>query len=59
MVEGGKGSEVIVQRRIAPDSNQGPQFTFKKHGDNPEIDWRVIRSMLRRFGIPESAVWKK
>jgi hypothetical protein len=56
-VSGGKGSETILQRPDPPGSRKGPQFTIKKHGKDPEIDWRVIVQLLERFGIPEDAIW--
>jgi hypothetical protein len=54
--EGGKGSEAILYRPLGP-SGKGPQHTIKKHGTNPEIDWRVIKALLRSLGLPEQAVW--
>jgi hypothetical protein len=55
--KGGKGSETILQRPLSKESTQGPQFTMKKHGKNPEIDWRIIQALLQQFNIPESAIW--
>jgi len=55
--KGGKGSETILQRPISKGSNQGPQITIKKHGKNPEIDWRIIDAILESLGIPETAIW--
>ena len=54
--KGGKGSETILQRPLSKDSTRGPQFTMKKHGKNPEIDWRIIQALLESLGIPEKAV---
>jgi len=58
IIQGGKGSETILLRPDPPGSKRGPQFTIKKHGDNPEIDWRVIKDLLERFNIPPTAIWK-
>ncbi len=54
--EGGKGSEIILHRPD-PESGRRPQHTIKKHGDNPEIDWRIIKALLDSLGLPEKAVW--
>jgi len=54
--EGGKGSETILHRPL-DTTGKGPQHTIKKHGENPEIDWRVIKALLETLEIPESAVW--
>jgi len=54
--EGGKGSETILYRP-AEDSGRGPQYTIKKHGDNPEIDWRIIKALLESLGLPEKVIW--
>ncbi len=54
--EGGKGSEVILCRPVE-GSDKGPQHTIKKHGDNPEIDWRIIKALLNSLGLPEEAAW--
>jgi hypothetical protein len=55
--KGGKGSETILQRPVSRGSTAGPQFTMKKHGKNPEIDWRVIEALCEDLGIPETAIW--
>jgi hypothetical protein len=56
--KGGKGSETILLRPLSKGSKQGPQFTMKKHGKNPEIDWRIIQALLEDLEIPETAVWR-
>jgi len=57
--KGGKGSETILQRPLSKGSTKGPQFTMKKHGKNPEIDWRIIQALLEDLGIPEEAIWRQ
>jgi hypothetical protein len=54
--DGGKGSETILHRPL-DESGRGPQYTIKKHGDNPEIDWRIIKALLKSLGLHEEAVW--
>jgi hypothetical protein len=53
---GGKGSETILHRPLE-GSGRGPQYTIKKHGDNPEIDWRIIKALLKSLELPEETVW--
>lgn len=53
----GKGSERIFNRPNEPGTKEGPQCTIKCHGEGDEISIPVIKTILRRFGIPEDEFW--
>ena len=58
MIKRGKGSEIILQKPLAPNSRQGPQIPIKNHGPGTEITIPVINSILRRFEIDEDDFWR-
>jgi len=59
--EGGKGSETILHR--PPEgSERGPQYTIKKHGDNPKLIGgsskpcsTLLGSLKELFGLNNSS----
>lgn len=53
----GKGSETVLIKPVGDDPTKGPQIPIKNHGDGTELTIPVIRSVLRRFGIPEDEFW--
>lgn len=53
----GKGSEIVLIRPVGDDPTKGPQIPIKNHGDGTELSIPVIKSVLRRFDIPEKEFW--
>jgi len=53
----GKGSEIILIKPVGEDPAKGPQIPVKNHGEGTELSIPVIKSVLRRFGIPEDEFW--
>ncbi len=54
----GKGSEIILIKPVGDDPTKGPQIPVKDHGKRTEVSVPVIKTILRRFGIPEKDFWK-